>query len=389
MVYAYARLTSKLNFDRLLPEVIMALDGRSIGLALSGGGYRATLFSLGSLWRLNDAALLVKLDRVTSVSGGSILMGVLAHRWRQLQFNGGHATNFAEVIAEPVRAFCSQTIDIGAGIAGLLVPFKTPGDFLADRYRKDLFGETTIKELPVADANNPKFIFYATNMQTGRSFRFRQDMIADYKLGVSRTTDVPLAVAVAASSAFPPIFSPVVLKTDPAKWTEGSALPNLEPLRKRIVLADGGVYDNMGLESLINNVDIVLVSDAGAPFEIKERPAEDEIFQLGRVRDILIDQTRALRKRWLISELDAGRKHGAYWGIGTCMSSYAATSRMTGDSGVSDALEHVPTRLSSFDAERQGHLINWGYALCDVSLRTRVGLSVPMAAAWPVPESPI
>jgi NTE family protein len=387
--YGFVPLTGKLNFNVLLRGVIMALDGRSIGLALSGGGYRATLFNLGSLWRLNDAALLGKLDRVTSVSGGAILMGVLAHRWRQLQFNGGHATNFAEVIAEPVRAFCSQTIDIGAGIAGLLLPFKTAGDFLADRYRKDLFGEATIKQLPVDEANNPKFIFYATNMQTGRSFRFRQDMIADYMLGISRTTDVPLAVAVAASSAFPPFFSPVVLKTDPATWTEGSALPNLERLRKRIVLADGGVYDNMGLESLVDNVDVVLVSDAGAPFEIEEKPAEDEIFQLGRVRDILIDQTRALRKRWLVTELDAGRKHGAYWGIGTHMSSYAATPRMAGDSIVSNALEHVPTRLSSFDAERQGHLINWGYALCDVSLRARVGLSVPMATAWPVPEWPL
>ena len=368
----------------------MAVDGKTLGLAVSGGGYRATLFGLGSLWRLNDARLLGKLDRITSVSGGSILAGILGHRWGDLRFDDGRASNFAQVVAEPVMAFCSKTIDIGAGLAGLLVPFKTAGDFLADRYEKDLFGDATIKGLPVADGNgNPKFIFYATNMQTGRSFRFRQDMIVDYILGTSNTTDIPLAVAVAASSAFPPIFSPIVLNTDPAAWTEGATLPNLEALRKRIVLADGGVYDNMGLESLVDNVDIILVSDAGAPFEVEEKPFEDNIFQLGRVRDILIDQTRALRKRWLISEFEAQRKHGAYWGIGTHMSAYAATPRMAGDSAVSDALEHVPTRLNSFDAERQGHLINWGYALCDVSLRARVGLSVPMATAWPIPEWPL
>ena len=368
----------------------MAFESKTLGLALSGGGYRATLFGLGSLWRLNDAGLLGKVDRMTSVSGGSILMGILAHRWRDLQFDNGRAGNFAQVIAEPVRTFCGKTIDIGAGLAGLLVPFKTAGDFLADRYKKDLFGDTTIKDLPVADSNrNPKFIFYATNMQTGRSFRFRQDMIADYMLGVSRTTDVPLAVAVAASSAFPPIFSPIVLSTDPDAWTEGSKLPNLEKLRKRIVLADGGVYDNMGLESLIDNVDITLVSDAGAPFDVEEKPAEDNVFQLGRVRDILIDQTRALRKRWLIAEFEAGRKRGAYWGIGTQMAAYAATQHMTGDSAVSDSLEHVPTRLSAFDAEREGHLINWGYALCDVSQRARVGLQTPLASSWPVPEWPL
>ncbi len=368
----------------------MAHDGKTLGLALSGGGFRATLFSLGSLWRLNDAGLLGKLDRITSVSGGSILMGVLAHRWRQLQFDNGRAGNFSQVIADPVRAFCSKTIDVGAGVAGLLMPFKSAGEFLVDRYEKDLFGDTRLKDIPVADGSgNPKFIFYATNMQTGRSFRFRQDMIADYMLGISRTTNVPLAVAVAASSAFPPIFSPIVLKTDPAAWSEGGKLPRLDALRKRILLADGGVYDNMGLESLVDNVDIVMVSDAGAPFKIDEKPAEDNVFQLGRVRDILIDQTRALRKRWLIAEFEAGRKHGAYWGIGTAMAAYGATPHMAGDTAVSDALEQIATRLSSFDAEQQGHLINWGYALCDVSLRARVGLPIPMATAWPVPAWPL
>ena len=365
----------------------MAFEGKTVGLALSGGGFRATLFSLGSLWRLNDAGLLGKLDRITSVSGGSVLMGVLAHRWRKLQFNNGCASNFVEEIAQPVMSFCGQTIDIGAGLAGLLVPFKTAGDFLVDRYQKDLFDDTTLKDLPVADGvGNPKFVFYATNLQTGRSFRFRQDMLADYMLGVSRTSNVPLAVAVAASSAFPPIFSPIVLKTDPAAWTDGADLPNLQALRQRIVLADGGVYDNMGLESLVDNVDIVLVSDAGAPFEVEEKPAEDHVFQLGRVRDILIDQARALRKRWLISEFESKRKRGAYWGIGTAISAYAATPHMASDSALSAALEHMPTRLSRVEVAQQGHLINWGYALCDVSLRARADLPVPMATQWPAPD---
>ena len=65
----------------------MALaDGTTLGLALSGGGFRATLFGLGSLWRLNDAGLLGRLDRVTSVSGGSIMAGILASRWHALSF---------------------------------------------------------------------------------------------------------------------------------------------------------------------------------------------------------------------------------------------------------------------------------------------------------------
>jgi len=366
----------------------MSIDNKSIGIALSGGGFRATLFGLGSLWRLNEIGLLGKLDRITSVSGGSILAGILAHGWKRLEFIDGRASNFAEVVAGPVQHFCGNTIDIKAGILGKIMPFKTAGEFLSDRYDKDLFSGAMLKDIPEAVTDQaPKFIFYATNMQTGRSFRFRQDMVADYILGISRTVEVSLADVVAASSAFPPIFSPIILKTDPAAWEKPhKEFPSLKDLRRRIVLADGGVYDNMGLESLVDNVDIVLVSDAGAPFEIDESPFEDDLLQLGRVRDILIDQTRALRKRWLVSDLKAGRKHGAYWGTGTEINDFHAPGALTADNAVTASLESIPTRLSSFDEKDQGHLINWGYALTDAALRTRAGLTQGPVAAWPLPD---
>jgi NTE family protein len=52
-----------------------------IGLCLSGGGYRAMVFHIGVLWRLYEAGVLKKVDRVSSVSGGSITAGVLALAW--------------------------------------------------------------------------------------------------------------------------------------------------------------------------------------------------------------------------------------------------------------------------------------------------------------------
>ncbi|HEX9415372.1 MAG TPA: patatin-like phospholipase family protein, partial [Gaiellaceae bacterium] len=54
-----------------------------IALCLSGGGYRAMLFHLGALWRLNEAGYLPKLDRVSSVSGGSMTNGALALSWHR------------------------------------------------------------------------------------------------------------------------------------------------------------------------------------------------------------------------------------------------------------------------------------------------------------------
>lgn len=369
----------------------MTIDNKTIGLALSGGGYRATLFGLGSLLRLNEAGMLGLLDRITSVSGGSILAAILAHRWKELNFINGKSDNFTDIIMKPTREFCSRTIDCPAAIKGTLTPFKSRGDYLSDSYAKYLFGKTTLKEIPVAEPGNPKFIFYATSLQTGVSFRFRQDIIADYLLGTSENTEIPLATVVAASSAFPPVFSPIVLHTDPGAWKnpgekDGRTLPNLDALRRRIVLADGGVYDNMGLESLVKNVDIALVSDAGAPFDIEEKPSES-LFQLGRVRDIFMNQTRALRKRWFIADLQAGRKQGTYWGIGTNIADYKLPKTLATDSALSQSLDRVRTRLNCFEPELQGYLINWGYALCDAALRKHVNPNLPIGAGQPVPEN--
>lgn len=364
----------------------MAVDGNTIGIALSGDGYRATLFGLGSLQRLNDAGLLGRLDRVTSVSGGSILAGALAHRWKELNFVDGRATNFNALVVKPVRAFCGRTIDVGAGIKGALMPFRNAGDFLAARYDDDLFGGAMLKDIPDASLpGNPRFVFHATSLQTGRGFRLRQDFIADHLLGINRDARVKLSVAVAASSAFPPVFSPIELDTRPGDWQQGSPAAELEPLRERIVLTDGGVCDLMGLESLVDHVDIVLVSDAGAPFGIEEAPAEDYVRQLGRVRDILIDQTRAMRRRWLIAEFAAERRRGAYWSIATRIGDYKASNALAADSTLTGELDEVPSRLAAFDERLQGRLMNWGYALCDAALRTHAKLAIAPAPGLPAP----
>src|SRR5205085_4179156 len=84
-----------------------------IALCLSGGGYRAMLFHVGALWRLNELAFLPKLTRVSSVSGGSITAGVLALRWRQLAFVNDVATRFVQEVVTPIRTMADETIDVG------------------------------------------------------------------------------------------------------------------------------------------------------------------------------------------------------------------------------------------------------------------------------------
>lgn len=91
----------------------LARPAPGVALCLSGGGYRAMLFHLGALWRLNEAGLLRGLVRVSSVSGGSITAGVLGLAWSKLQFdNNNTATNMTELLIDPVRRLADRTIDL-------------------------------------------------------------------------------------------------------------------------------------------------------------------------------------------------------------------------------------------------------------------------------------
>src|SRR5213082_664337 len=98
------------------------------------------LFHIGALWRLNELGYLAKLDRVSSVSGGSITAGVLGKNWSALSFGDGIATNFDALVTRPVRALAGKTIDQGAVLGGILKR-GTISDKVANAYRQHLFGD--------------------------------------------------------------------------------------------------------------------------------------------------------------------------------------------------------------------------------------------------------
>ena len=360
-----------------------------IGLALSGGGFRATLFHLGSLTRLNELGWLRKLDIVTSVSGGSIASGALAARWNSLTWDGtGVATNFRNAIELPLREFCSHTIDVSAGLIGALSPFSTIPEEVAEAYDKHLYGGVTLQQLPPAEpGKTPRFVFYATSLQSGASVRISRKYLADYKVGMIDAPDLPLSKVVGASSAFPPVLSPVEFRfKDLSVWkmVDGAFLHDRAEFKKRLVLTDGGVYDNLGLEAIWDRCKRVLVSDAGAPMSPEENPATDPIGQMGRVRDILVEQTRALRKRKLVEDFERKIRQGTYWGITTQIADYELPDPLTNDSAKTAALHRIRTRLNKFSSEEQGQLINWGYALSDAAMRKWVlPPGTPRPARWP------
>ena len=374
-------------------------DTLDTGLALSGGGYRAMLFSLGSTWRLNELGWLRRLDVITSVSGGSILNGVLATRWSQLDWDAdGVATNFAPVVAQPVRAMASRTLDVFAGIEGLLSIFSTIADKVTEAYDEHLFHGARLQSgiPPFEKGRTPRFLFYATSLQTGSSVRIERKRLADYRIGEIPDPDLPVARVVCASSAFPPVLSPVELKLDPGAWRElpGAQLFARREFRERLLLTDGGVYDNMGLEAIWDRCATVLVSDAGAPLDADADPPSDWTRQAIRVLDIVSEQTRALRRRALLHDFQQARdgaraatgRSGTYWGIRTQIDDYAVPNPLVRDNARTRALQQIRTRLNEFTPAEQGELINWGYALTDAAMRRWVDPQNAAPAAWPVPE---
>jgi NTE family protein len=354
-----------------------------IALALSGGGFRATLFHCGTLWRLNELGYLPKLDRISSVSGGSITAGRLALRWASLNFQNDVAVNLVPEVIDPLRVFCTRSVDTPAIAKGALLPWKSISDVVQKQYEEHLLGTETLQAMP----DRPRFIFNTTNMATGVSFRFSKPYAADYRIGMIEHPQFRVSLAVTASSAFPPILSPVIVKAPPESFrqTEGADLYRQVEYRERLVLTDGGAYDNLGLETT-SRFQQVLVSDAGAPFGFVQKPKTNWLGQTRRVLDIAVNQSRALRKRWLIERYTRGERQGAYWGIMTEIEGYQLPDTLPVPAETTATLARIRTRLNPFSEAEQGSLINWGYAVCDAAMRRFVVPNAGLPLGWPYPE---
>jgi NTE family protein len=347
------------------------------GLCLSGGGYRAMIYHVGALTRLNELGILGKLQEIASVSGGSIAAGKLALAWPKLAFDvNGVASNFEELVAQPLLRFAKTTVDIKAILYGLL-PGCSAADSVAAAYDKHLFGGASLQEI----ADVPRFTFMATNLQTGSGWRFAKAYAADYRVGQIDRPALSLARVVAASSAFPPLLSPVGIKFEKGtvRKTAGADL-HREPFISKAVLCDGGVYDNLGLERVWKRCRTVLVSNAGKTVPEIGKPTGRWIGQFFRTLSLIQQQAENSRRRILFGMSNLGQRCVAYWSVDTPISSF----------GVLDA-PHMPetaaakaacmrTRLAPFTDGEIRLLLKAGYAGADASLRARgLALNQPLA----------
>jgi NTE family protein len=351
-----------------------------VALCLSGGGYRAMLFHLGTLWRLNELGYLAKLSKVSSVSGGSITAGVLAMAWDKLDFTEGDmqvARQFKEEVVRPIRKLADKTIDIWSVLGGLFLG-GTVSTYVSAYYKRYVFKDFSLKDLPTGAA--PDFVFNASNLQSGVLWQFSRNFAGDYRVGWLPNPDVSVARAVAASSAFPPFLAPATFKFDPKtqRFSPGrNSDLNTRPYTTNVLLVDGGVYDNLGLETAWKYYDTVLVSDGGGKMPPMPKPWRDWISQFLRVRDMTDNQVRALRKRQLISsykvsEQDEIHRFGAFWGIRSKVANYEQPGSLECLPKDTEKLASVKTGLRKLDKTTQERLINWGYAICDTAMRKHV-----------------
>jgi len=335
------------------------------------------LFHVGSLWRLNQAGYLPKLDRVSSVSGGSITAAVLASRWEELDLGEtGVAADeqFEKVVAAPLRGFAGKTIDVPAVLLGTLIPGVTINGRLARSYRT-LFGDSTLHDLPP----RPEFVFDATSLQSGDLWRFSSSTEGDWRVGTRQAPDTDLAHVVAASSAFPPILSPARFTFPVGALQNGSDDEvNAPPYTTKVVLSDGGVYDNLGLEAVWTRLEQVLISDAGGHMGNARSPSSFWPLQLLRVLSVIDNQVRDLRKRQAVVSFIDGHRTGAYWGIRSHVRDFGLKAPIaTPSDDAVKALAGVSTRLASLSDQVQKRLINWGYVICDTALRAHIDPSQP------------
>jgi NTE family protein len=363
-----------------------------VALSLSGGGYRAMMFHVGALWRLNEVGLLGKLARISSVSGGSIAAGYLGLRWKDLAFAQGKAARF-DLFVDGMRAMADTTVDAGAIIGGMFLP-GTISERVAKAYDKVLFKGAMLGDLPDdTDRKAPRFVLNATNIQTAALWRFSRAYMGDYRVGLVDAPRLKLCTAVAASSAFPPVLSPTTLKIDqPVRLTKGADL-NRPPYTTEAVLSDGGVYDNLGLET-VKRFTTLLVSDAGGKIAPEESPHHDWPRHALRVLETIDNQVRSLRKRHLIDAYLRGDHTGTFWGIRTSFADYKLASDPLGCLTRNPVpLAEVPTRLEKMPRDVQDRLMNWGYAVCDAALRahidgalqSKLGIQIGAPGGFPFP----
>lgn len=279
-------------------------DSLFVVVTFSGGGTRAAALAYGILQQLNNTkiqwqgeekTLLQEVDIISSVSGGSFTSAYYGLN-RAATFNGDYEQNYLKKNVE--QDLLWQLFNPINWIK-LLSPSYARSDLVNEYYQANLFGEQTFTDLQ--KHGKPFVMINGTDMTTGGQFPFIQDQ---FDLICSDLSQYPVSRAVATSSAFPGMLTPLTYRNyagsckyqEPLWVSNGADDPTgvnpervqfiddrrsyyfPQPYREKrdyIHLMDGGVADNIGLRSLTFGLE-----NTGPSYSLLRRINQEKIQKL-------------------------------------------------------------------------------------------------------------
>jgi predicted acylesterase/phospholipase RssA len=320
-------------FGDRTPALLSAIVGK-LGLALSGGGFRASFFHLGVLARLAELDLLRYVEVLSCVSGGSLVGAAYYLELQRLyaskldadisradyvllveslskRFREGVQRNIrTRVLLNPVDNFAmlsgalSRTVRAGALYERYLYSQATPVDHSISDLKINPMGTSDDQTFsPWRDnwgrsAKVPVVVFNATTLNTGHNWQFTAKGMgeppaqgstdidsndrferAEYAAFPPTLQQVPLGLAVGASACVPGIFEPVELRDAYGGYV--------------VRLVDGGVHDNQGASALLEQgCTAIIVSDASGQMSLETTPSGDAAGVVLRTNSVLQARVR-------------------------------------------------------------------------------------------------
>jgi predicted acylesterase/phospholipase RssA len=341
-------------FKNIENSLIHSLNTK-VGLALSGGGFRAAIYHIGVLAKLAELNLLKEVQVISCVSGGSIIGAYYYLKVKKLleEKTDSEITqeDYLKIVAEIEKEFIK---DINTNLrlrilSNFMSNLKmavskrfTRTSRLAQLYESQLYHKLLAKEdgNPVymhdllikikgdlefniqrdnwkRNHKIPSLIINATTLNTGHCWQFTAKSMGEPTGDINKELDarptlrkvpyddapgeykrINLATAVSASSCVPGLFAPV-------------EFPNLYEDGITVELVDGGVHDNQGVNTLLDKeCNYLIVSDACGQMASIEDPKANIFGVINRTNVILQERVRNCQLLDLESRKSSGLLQG-------------------------------------------------------------------------------
>ena len=381
-----------------------------IGLALSGGGFRASIFHLGVIRRLEETGIMKCVHTISAVSGGSIIAAYyviemekrLRQRRNELKKYPGQVDQVRLQIFDEIAECFFKALNHNLRSRALVFsPFYHPilwikswwptfsrSDIMQKEYDKWFYHEATLDHLPTVKLSHerassevekasllltgPAIVLNTTSLLTGERKGFKRESVSRIReLNRSNRNILKLSRVVGASSGVPGLFPPTTILGDK--------------------LVDGGVADNQGIDVLVgldrmltddedcsttdrDDFDVLLVSDASGQMDPVHRLRERAFVVMSRTLSIFQFQIR--RKMLKILRLwksSAGsNREFAFVHLYLNLKDQLTTQPRVPSEYI-PALGRIRTDLDQFSFIERETLMYHGYTLIDAQIRKYCG----------------